>query len=72
MQEEAADGGAPGRMMTPGEAEERAGLGSNKNWKKTLQVGKPHPLCILRGSARDLRVLCNVHGVRHRRCLALR
>ena len=38
VQEDAAGGGAPGRMMTPGEAEERAGLGSNKNWKKTLQV----------------------------------
>lgn len=26
--------------MTPGEAEERAGLGSTKNWKKSLQVIK--------------------------------
>ena len=24
--------------LTPGEAEERAGLGSNKNWKKTILV----------------------------------
>ena len=26
------------QRLTPGEAEERAGLGSNKNWKKTIMV----------------------------------